>query len=245
MLTRSSPDSRSKRGDRGQPHTVRRERDVFDSRECLAASGPAGASSGRIGGLTARDAEAAESEWRELPDDLRDLLVREDVGLRQPRESLSRHAVDATEVAAVGDRDPEVLDAAPELVAKRLGRRRGGRRSRAGASLSVREAFGEAFGEAFAGAFTRHRRGRIDPLTRAIRVMLPLPDRHPPLDLLDHVLRRGQRGRAPLVGRGDRDADLADGEVADAMLGRRCDTSQTGGGFAEDACRAAPAAMPA
>ena len=54
-----------------------------------------------------------------LRHDVTNLLVRENVGLGQPRETLDRHAVEAPEVAAVGDRDPQILDAAFELVLHR------------------------------------------------------------------------------------------------------------------------------
>ena len=49
---------------------------------------------------------------RPQPDDPRDLLVGEQLGAVQPRQTLRRHAVLTAEVAAVGDRDADVPDLA-------------------------------------------------------------------------------------------------------------------------------------
>ena len=53
------------------------------------------------------------------PGDPRDLLVGEHLGAREPVHALRRHAVRAAEVAAVGDRDPQITDDAPVPVDQR------------------------------------------------------------------------------------------------------------------------------
>ncbi len=45
-----------------------------------------------------------------------DFLEGEDLGAREPPHVLLRHAIRAAEVAAVGDRDPQVADLAPKTV---------------------------------------------------------------------------------------------------------------------------------
>ena len=57
-----------------------------------------------------------------------DLLVGEELFAGQPLHALGRHAVGAPEVAAIGDRDPQVLDAAIERVDQRRRRRRSSHR---------------------------------------------------------------------------------------------------------------------
>ena len=60
--------------------------------------------------LTAGDADCAYTvALDEDPGQPRDFLESEQVVPRQPLQTLRRHAVDAAEVAAVGDRDPEVV----------------------------------------------------------------------------------------------------------------------------------------
>src|SRR4051812_21706995 len=50
---------------------------------------------------------------------MRDLLVAENVGAWEPLKTLDGHAVAAAEVAAVGDADAQILDAASVSVAQR------------------------------------------------------------------------------------------------------------------------------
>ena len=70
--------------------------------------------------LAARQAELLDAVGRERRRDALDLLEREQCGaleeLEVLAEDLARHAVDAAEVAAVGDRDAEVTEAASEQV---------------------------------------------------------------------------------------------------------------------------------
>ncbi len=56
----------------------------------------------------------------EQPRDPLDLLEREHLVTTEPRHALLGHAVGAAEVAAVGDRDPQVTVDAPEPVDERL-----------------------------------------------------------------------------------------------------------------------------
>ena len=73
---------------------------------------------GRIVGSPPVMRNTPQSERRELSDDFGDFLVRQNLRLRQPLHPVLRHAVHAAEVAAVRDRDAEILDAAAELVAQ-------------------------------------------------------------------------------------------------------------------------------
>ena len=70
--------------------------------------------------LAARDPQLAHAEVDEDARDALDLLEREELAPRQEAvlvaEHLLRHAVDAAEVAAVGDRDAQVADRAAEGV---------------------------------------------------------------------------------------------------------------------------------
>ena len=67
--------------------------------------------------LAAGEADRLEPEALDAdPGDPGDLLVGEELGLREPVHALGRHAVGAAEVAAVGDRDPQILDAARERI---------------------------------------------------------------------------------------------------------------------------------
>src|SRR5207247_6558096 len=63
-----------------------------------------------------RHLERADPEREEQPGEPGDLLERQDLALRQPRKPFRRHAVGAAEVAAVGDRDPQVVADAAERV---------------------------------------------------------------------------------------------------------------------------------
>ena len=70
--------------------------------------------------LAAGDAELLHAELDEHARDALDLLEREELTPRQEAvvvpEDLLRHAVDAAEVAAVGDRDPEIANRPAEGV---------------------------------------------------------------------------------------------------------------------------------
>ena len=82
-------------------------------------------------GLAACDAHRADAEAGEDADDARELLEREQLAALEERvvaaEDLLRHAVDAAEVAAVGDRDPQVAQRPPESVPEYGGRSEVGR----------------------------------------------------------------------------------------------------------------------
>ena len=84
-------------------------------------------------GLAAGDADFFHAESDKQTREARQFLEREDFTLRQERvvapERLLRHAVGAAEVAAVGDRDPQVAVDPSEAVDQRLGPVGGGRRS--------------------------------------------------------------------------------------------------------------------
>ena len=66
-------------------------------------------------GLAAGEPELADPETDEGRAEPVELLERQELGLGQERHVLG-HAVDAAEVAAVGDRDPDVADGPPEGV---------------------------------------------------------------------------------------------------------------------------------
>src|SRR5438094_467162 len=74
--------------------------------------------------LAARDPHGADAEAGEQADDASQLLEGEQLATLEERvvapEDLLRHAVDATEVAAVGDRDPQGLEWAAEAVEERF-----------------------------------------------------------------------------------------------------------------------------
>ena len=70
--------------------------------------------------LAAGDAHAVDADGAEDARQPLDLLVRQHLGAREPRQALRGHAVLAAEVAAVGDRDPDGLDATAERVDERL-----------------------------------------------------------------------------------------------------------------------------
>src|SRR5206468_1586889 len=76
--------------------------------------------------LAAGEADPAHAEAREDADDTDDLLEAQEVGAR-PEADLLRHAVGAAVVAAIGQRDPQVADAAAEAVLDPIAERRGGR----------------------------------------------------------------------------------------------------------------------
>ena len=97
-----------------QLHAVRRHRDV-DVERCELGDQP--------GDVRADERLAAGEAHRVEPEPLDahagdpgDLLVGEELGLREPVHALGRHAVGAPEVATVGDRDPQILDAARERI---------------------------------------------------------------------------------------------------------------------------------
>src|SRR5205823_13610983 len=70
--------------------------------------------------LAARDPNRAHAEGREDADDAGDLLEAQQLRALEkrvvPPEDLLRHAVDAAEVAAVGDRDAQRLERPAEAV---------------------------------------------------------------------------------------------------------------------------------
>ena len=74
--------------------------------------------------LAAGEAHGADAEAGEDADDAGHLLEREQLAALEERvlapEDLLRHAVDAAEVAAVGDRDAQGLERAPEPVEQRF-----------------------------------------------------------------------------------------------------------------------------
>ena len=90
----------------------------------IAMSTPSGASSCDEPGhvrpherLAAGDADRLEAEALDAdPGDPGDLLVGEQLLAGQPLHPLFGHAVGAAEVAAVGDRDPQILDAPRERI---------------------------------------------------------------------------------------------------------------------------------
>ncbi len=101
----------------GEPHTVRRHRDVdAQGREQLHQPGHVRAHQR----LTAGDPDGLEPIALDAhPCDPGDLLVGQQLLPRQPLHPLFGHAVGAAEVAAIGDRDPEILDAARERIDQR------------------------------------------------------------------------------------------------------------------------------
>ena len=78
--------------------------------------------------LAAGQPDLLDAEADEHARDARDLLERQQLVVRQERvvaaEHLLRHAVDAAEVAAVGDRDAQVVQAPAARVRERPARRR-------------------------------------------------------------------------------------------------------------------------
>ena len=110
--------------DLGQLHAVGREREVDAERgEHLDQSRHVRAHQRLAAGQPDRlEPEALHAQ----PHHPGDLLVGEHLRAREPAHTLGRHAVGAPEVAAVGDRDPEVLDHTPVAVDQRPRRRRRG-----------------------------------------------------------------------------------------------------------------------
>ena len=70
--------------------------------------------------LAAGEAHVRDAHRHEQAHEPLDLLEGEDLGPVEPRQALGGHAVLAAEVAAVGDRDPQVADQAAVAVAQRL-----------------------------------------------------------------------------------------------------------------------------
>ena len=99
---------------------------------------------------------------------------------RQPHVLRLRHAVAAAHVAAVGDRDAEIAERPRESVRGQRPGRRSRPGSRPASSAGARPAPTHSIG--------------------AVRVELPLPDRHPALQLLDHVPAGGE-GLVPVRAR--------------------------------------------
>src|SRR6185437_13225543 len=68
--------------------------------------------------LAAGEPHVAHAHLRKQRHQPRDLLEGEDLRALEPRQALGGHAVLAAEVAAVGDRHPEVPDVAAMAVAQ-------------------------------------------------------------------------------------------------------------------------------
>ncbi len=121
-VIRFSPAAFSASALRGKERAVRRQRQVEpvdpgeqrDERLEVAAEER----------LAARDADLLDAEPGEDACEALDLLEGQQVGAGEEgvvaAEDLLRHAVDAAEVAAVGDRDPEVPHRPPQLVGQPL-----------------------------------------------------------------------------------------------------------------------------
>ncbi len=69
--------------------------------------------------LPARQPHLIDAQVHHHADEARDLFKREDLGARQPGQPLRRHAVDAAEVALVGDGDAQILDTPPVAIHQR------------------------------------------------------------------------------------------------------------------------------
>jgi hypothetical protein len=72
--------------------------------------------------LAAGEADGAHADRCGGAYDFGDLFVAEDLVAMQPRQSRLGHAVDATQVAFVGYRQPKIRNRAVETVAKALAR---------------------------------------------------------------------------------------------------------------------------
>jgi hypothetical protein len=70
--------------------------------------------------LAAGEPDVADAHLGKQGHQARDLLEGEDLGALEPGQALGGHAVLAAEVAAVGDRDPQVSDVATVAVSQRL-----------------------------------------------------------------------------------------------------------------------------
>ncbi len=126
---------------------------VVSVRSSVAESSPASRPAARCSGAAAArrrsGGSCATPRLDEDARDARDLLERQQLGVRQERvvaaEDVLRHAVDAAEVAAVGDRDPQVVQRPAARVGDRPGasQRRSPRRARR-VGAAARRAFGAA-----------------------------------------------------------------------------------------------------
>ena len=123
-FTRLRPACREVVGDLGQLHAVGGEREVdAERRQHLDQPGHVGPHER----LAAGEPDRLEPEPLDAhPGDPGDLLVGEHLGAGQPGHPLGRHAVGAAEIAAVGDRDPQVVDPARVAVDQRERRSGGG-----------------------------------------------------------------------------------------------------------------------
>src|SRR5581483_2615803 len=99
----------------GQADSVRRKRDVRDLGNRMQLPNEL-VNLWANRRFAARDAQPAKPERGELPHDLDDLLVCEDVRFRKPLHSRLGHAVHASEVAPIRDGDAQILDAPTELI---------------------------------------------------------------------------------------------------------------------------------
>jgi hypothetical protein len=99
----------------GQEHAVGRHRQVADARP-RRETGDKGRKVAPQERLSARETHLVDAKIEEHIHQPLDFLELEDVLARQPHVLRLRHAVAAPEVAAVGDRQPQVAERALELV---------------------------------------------------------------------------------------------------------------------------------
>jgi hypothetical protein len=115
MLTRSSPAAARAGASFGQEERVGRQRDLLDAGQRLDRRDQRG-QAGAHRRLAAGEAELAEAELGRQADDAQQLVVGQQLVLRGELHPGGGHAVDAAQVAAVGQRDPQVVDPPPEPV---------------------------------------------------------------------------------------------------------------------------------
>ena len=147
-----------------------------------------------------------------------DFLEREQLMARLELHVLGRHAIEAANVAAIGDADPQVRVHAAEGVDQWCGN--GGRRDR---SVTIASAHDRALPGWIGTSFglARTFQSRMDPLARAVGPVFFLPDRHDLFERVDQPLA-GLERRAARCGRADGHghAGFADCHVAHAMHDR-------------------------
>ena len=111
------PGVRELSGERRQLDTVRGERNVLDSRDLAQHTHELGELRPN-GRLPPGNTKPSQTQRGELTHNVGNLFVTQDVGLRQPWQPLHGHAVLAPEVAAIGDRDTQILDFPAELIVR-------------------------------------------------------------------------------------------------------------------------------
>ena len=148
--------------------------------------------------LAAGEPQLGDAETDEDPRETVDLLEGENRRARQPHVFRLRHAVAAPHVAAIGDRDPQTAE---------------------WPMIAVGEAFGQEIDHGDTAAAWTACVGSTHS-SRAVFVRLALPDRHPPLQLLDHVAAGDERFVPVSAGDRDRDGGVADLQPADAVSQR-------------------------